>query len=538
MADYYPLLAKALANLPTRTASTARRAIYERARKALIGQLRSIQPAMAEGDIANEDAALDKAIARLEAEYEAQLATAGAPHWPPAATPASAPAAQKPAPVARPTPAAAPRPQPPPAARPTASNPPAVPEPPPKAPTAPRRPAMGQSTPAAPAAAPAPAPVRAEPLIGSERAPGGVGRSLPAPPVAVERASPADDHGHAPPVAASPPVAAGLAPLRADGDSGRPSAPGRPPPPRRNPSAFVALIAFLGVAAIALAAYLWKEQPRDLGIRAPDESADTTGAAGQNKIARRIGAGDEGEPKPAAEETPIPTVPVPVTAVPVAPTPPPAPAAPAASQVPAPGAAAPEAKPAPPQRVAENAAPAAVLPASSRAAMLIGVQNDPKPLVDLGSALWSIIPATSGQPSTLAVRIEVEIPDAKMHVTVTIRKNADPGLPATHTIDLRATFADGAEIKGIQDLALPQLRRADATSGDALSGVKVKISDGYYLIGLTRSDADAAHNLGLLAARTWFDFPMLLTDERIAKLTFEKGDTGDRVMAQALDAWK
>jgi hypothetical protein len=46
MADYYPLLAKALANLPNRSTPTARRAIYERARKALIGQLRSIQPPM------------------------------------------------------------------------------------------------------------------------------------------------------------------------------------------------------------------------------------------------------------------------------------------------------------------------------------------------------------------------------------------------------------------------------------------------------------------------------------------------------------
>ena len=68
MADYYPLLAKALANLPTRAAPTARRAIYERARKALIGQLRSIRPPVPESDIAvEEDAALDQAIARLEA---------------------------------------------------------------------------------------------------------------------------------------------------------------------------------------------------------------------------------------------------------------------------------------------------------------------------------------------------------------------------------------------------------------------------------------------------------------------------------------
>ena len=51
MADYYPLLAKALANLPNRSAASTRRAIYERARKALIGQLRSIQPPMPEGEI-------------------------------------------------------------------------------------------------------------------------------------------------------------------------------------------------------------------------------------------------------------------------------------------------------------------------------------------------------------------------------------------------------------------------------------------------------------------------------------------------------
>src|SRR5258708_1986909 len=79
MADYYPLLAKALANLPTRAAPTARRAIYERARKALIGQLRSIRPPVPESDIAVEDAALDDAIARLEAEYGAKQPAADAP---------------------------------------------------------------------------------------------------------------------------------------------------------------------------------------------------------------------------------------------------------------------------------------------------------------------------------------------------------------------------------------------------------------------------------------------------------------------------
>ena len=121
---------------------------------------------------------------------------------------------------------------------------------------------------------------------------------------------------------------------------------------------------------------------------------------------------------------------------------------------------------------------------------------------------------------------------------MTIRKNTDASLPATHTIDLRATFADGAEIKGVKDMGLPQLRKDDAPTGDAVSGVRVKINDSYYLVGLTRSDTDAAHNLDLLATRNWFDFPLLLNDDRIAKLTFAKGEAGDRVMAQALDAWK
>jgi hypothetical protein len=184
----------------------------------------------------------------------------------------------------------------------------------------------------------------------------------------------------------------------------------------------------------------------------------------------------------------------------------------------------------------------AVLPANqetTRAAFLIGVANDPqRPTVELGSALWSIIPASQGQPSSLAVRVEIDIPDQRLHATVTLRKNTDASLPATHTIDLRATFADGSEIKGVKDMGLPQLRKDDAPTGDAVSGVRVKISDGYYLVGLMRSDSDAAHNLDLLATRNWFDFPLMLNDDRIAKLTFTKGETGDRVMAQALDAWK
>jgi hypothetical protein len=167
--------------------------------------------------------------------------------------------------------------------------------------------------------------------------------------------------------------------------------------------------------------------------------------------------------------------------------------------------------------------------------------GDPqKPKVIVGTATWSLIPAAPGsaQAAGPTVQAEIDIPDAKMRATVTIRKNTDASLPATHTIDLRFNFADGADIKGFKDMALPQMRRDDTPTGDPLSGVRVKINDDYFLVGLTRSDADTTHNLDLLGGRNWLDFPLLFSDDHIAKLTFEKGATGQSVLAQAIEAWK
>jgi hypothetical protein len=161
--------------------------------------------------------------------------------------------------------------------------------------------------------------------------------------------------------------------------------------------------------------------------------------------------------------------------------------------------------------VAEVPERVGVIDGGSRAAMLVGTSDPQKPSVSMGSAVSSIIPTNPGQPSTLAVRVEIDIPDQKMHATVTIRKNTDASLPATHTIDLRATFADGTQIKGVKDLDLPRLRKDDSLSGDSIAGVKVKINDSYYLIGLTRSDAGAAHNLDLLATRTSCRVAVIMT---------------------------
>src|SRR5438093_8386750 len=76
MADYYPLLAKAIAGLPDSTAE-ARRAIYERARGALFGQLRNLEPPVPEDAIEREAQALEVAVAQLETEIASRLSTGG-----------------------------------------------------------------------------------------------------------------------------------------------------------------------------------------------------------------------------------------------------------------------------------------------------------------------------------------------------------------------------------------------------------------------------------------------------------------------------
>jgi hypothetical protein len=70
MADYYPLIARAVEGLPEQTPDR-RHAVYERARTALIAQLRSLNPPLSEAEIQQESRSLDEAISRVEADHAA-----------------------------------------------------------------------------------------------------------------------------------------------------------------------------------------------------------------------------------------------------------------------------------------------------------------------------------------------------------------------------------------------------------------------------------------------------------------------------------
>jgi hypothetical protein len=179
------------------------------------------------------------------------------------------------------------------------------------------------------------------------------------------------------------------------------------------------------------------------------------------------------------------------------------------------------------------------LPDVAKAAMVIASQdNPPNPVVNLGSTVWSTIPASPGQPATVAVKADADIPELKMHASMTLRKNTDPTLQATHTIDLNFALADGAPITGFKDVAAPQMREWDTPTSEALTSVKVKVSSVHFLIALANSDQDSARNFDLIQRRAWFEFPLLLNDDRIAKLAFQKSSEAVAMLGKAFDAWK
>ena len=568
MADYHSLLMRAVANLPNAGTPATRGAIYGRAKKALLEQLRSLRPPLPESDIEREEKALDKAIAEIEGKYGAE--GAAEPPAPPAAAPAPpSPAAAKPAatppqpaPIQRPAAASGPSAA---AARPPAQPRPGQPEPMPGAPIPPgpaQRPqvtAQGRSPMAAPprpapqapiapavkpgavapavAASPARSQLtaamgnsssgRAAPSVGprggkDEGVPGVAaldaaravrptraddGRESGAPPVLATRRDELVQSAEAPQVAAEL-DRPGLA-FRADAEIQRPVAPSLDVA-KPKPWLWIAAAVLLGVVlAVAAAAILMRQKPQDLAIKPAVEAQKLAAPQPSAKIAERV------EPPPPA---PAPTTPA---------------SGPQATQPGAQGAAAP-ANPAP-----EATNPTAASPSAGRAAMLVAAADNPqKPVVSLGSTTWSLIPPVPNQPATVAVKAEADIPDLKMHATMTLRKNTDPTLQATHTIDLKFSFADGAPITGFKDVGLPQMRKEDSTAAEALTSVKVKISDTYFLIALAKGESDTARNLDLMKTRSWFDFPLLLNDDRIAKIVFQKSPDGQAMLDKAFEAWK
>jgi hypothetical protein len=550
MADYYPLLAKAVAGLPDSTAEL-RHAIYERARGALFGQLRNLDPPVPEEAIEREAQALEVAVARLETEIASQP---GPGSGAPAAEPDLAglgPTAGSPAgtlPENEPSTALLDEPNPPDPGPPGPA--PSAPVPLPAAQTPlpsrslkvrrdPRPPVIPGARPdGAPRSGPAFNPMRPAPP--SDRTPAPAARATAEP-------SGAQDEPQAPATGIVSPgqtASAGrdfdaFAPAPAFPEASVPQAPAveasdpeapDPGPGSSEPAARMRLeaqhpfaprpardagpakrlvvvggIASLVVALIAIAAYKLRDRPEDL-LRPQPPSSSTQGEAGAGgKIADRIGAG---------------------TATPGS---------------------APDLAGVPSSTADRNddansgSGPAnPPIPVARRAALLVEAPDEPSKVKTFpGTVVWRVDNVSNGpdEPLSMAVRAEIDIPEEKLQVAMTLQKNFDTTLPASHTMKLIFAVPQDSPVGNIKQISVLQMRREDNPTGESLKGITVPITENSFLVGLARGH-DEASNLNLLRSREWLDVPMVLANGHIAKLTFEKGPSGQRALDDAIASWQ
>lgn len=157
-----------------------------------------------------------------------------------------------------------------------------------------------------------------------------------------------------------------------------------------------------------------------------------------------------------------------------------------------------------------------------------------------GNVVWSLVQESPGgdEPPEPAIRGEVQVPGKEVQLRLTIRRNADETLPASHIIEMIFLTPDGFEGGGIDNVLRIALKAAEQEAGNPLIGIPAKIADGYFLVALNDTKADQEANLSLLRNQEWIDVPVIYKSGRRALLTMEKGIPGDKVFDEAIRAWQ
>jgi hypothetical protein len=184
-------------------------------------------------------------------------------------------------------------------------------------------------------------------------------------------------------------------------------------------------------------------------------------------------------------------------------------------------------------------APLPLLPAGASQAVLYEEDtSNPTGYRWAGSAIWRAETVSPGQgkPAELAVRADIEIPKRRMGITWTLRRATDLD-SASHTVDISFKLPPRFPSGGIRNVPAVMMKETEQGRGVPLAGLTVKVTTGFFLIGLSNNEADREKNMRLLNERPWFDIPIVYTNNRRAILALEKGVDGERAFAQAFAEW-
>jgi hypothetical protein len=166
-------------------------------------------------------------------------------------------------------------------------------------------------------------------------------------------------------------------------------------------------------------------------------------------------------------------------------------------------------------------------------------QANPNGTQFVGSAVWRTerVAPGPGQKPDVVVRAEIEIPEQKVSVRLSLRRNDDKQLPASHTVEVVFTLPPDFSHGGISNIPGILMKQGETTRGVPLNGVAVKVTANFFLIGLSSVDVDMQRNVQLLKERSWFDIPVVYGDGKRAIIAIEKGTPGERAFTEAFATW-
>ncbi|HEV7318637.1 MAG TPA: hypothetical protein VGO04_08510 [Ensifer sp.] len=156
-----------------------------------------------------------------------------------------------------------------------------------------------------------------------------------------------------------------------------------------------------------------------------------------------------------------------------------------------------------------------------------------------GTVAWSVkeeSPGGDAKPEP-AIQAQITIPDRGLTALMTIKRNADASLPASHVIEFVFSLPPNFEGGAIDSVQRVSMKRTEQDRGDALIAVPAKITDDFHMIALNDATDAIGNNTELLRSRSWIDIPLTYRNGRRALLTLEKGQSGTDAFNQAMRAW-
>jgi hypothetical protein len=156
-----------------------------------------------------------------------------------------------------------------------------------------------------------------------------------------------------------------------------------------------------------------------------------------------------------------------------------------------------------------------------------------------GGVAWSLKEETPvpGQRPEPVIQAQITVPDRGLTALMTIKRNTDTSLPASHTIEFVFSLPENFEGGSIDSVQRVAMKRTEQDRGDPLIAVPAKITDDFHMIALNDFPEAVTTNLDLMRTRSWIDIPLTYRNGRRALLTLEKGAAGTEAFTKALADW-